>query len=216
MDFSDPISAVIPSVDGRVLAVLARSGLPLTGLQAANLAGASPERVRQVLLRLRDDGLVLANRAGASVLYEANRRHVLWPGVATLVTTADSALFLVKNRIRDTLLDMKITTADVTVAIFGSVARGQAHRSSDVDMFVVAPDETPSDDLEHLVATVADTVNDATGNECNVLIFTRSRFDSLIREEDSLIRSIAADADLVCGPDFRRRLTGGPWDEPAR
>lgn len=219
MDLSDPMRTIIPTVDGRVLQVLARSGLPLTGHQAAALAKASPERVRQILLRLRDDGLVRTHRAGSAVMYEANRKHVLWPGVSTLVHACDSAVFLLKHRIRealDDLDDLAEASSTMTIALFGSVARGEAGASSDVDVLLIVPDQTPPETAELVIATIIDTVDEATGNECNVLTLSRTRFDEMASAEDPLVRSLVDDADVFGGPDFRRRLRGAPWDEPVR
>lgn len=217
MHLGDPMTSVVPSVDGRVLQVLARSGLPLTGLQAAGLAKASPERVRQVLHRLRDHGLVTAERAGSAVLYEANRKHVLWPGISALVSACDGAIFRLKHQIVEVLveLDSSIPTTDgMTLALFGSVARGDAGSASDVDVLLITPDKTPGEHAERVMATIIETVGEATGNQCNVLAVSRHRFDEMVRAEDPLVRSFVEDAEVLRGPDFRRRLRGAPWDEP--
>ncbi|MCR6648714.1 MAG: hypothetical protein NVV70_11475 [Cellulomonas sp.] len=96
MDFGDPLAVVVPGVHGKVLAVLARSGLPLTGKRAAELADVSIERTRQVLHRLVDSGLIESQRAGQAVLFEINRAHLLWPAVQALVTAADQVVWAVE------------------------------------------------------------------------------------------------------------------------
>jgi len=214
VNLTDSLSAVIPSVDGRVLSVLARSGLPVTGLQAATLAGASPERVRQILRRLAGDGLVSTQRAGSAVLYKANRDHLLWPAIDRLVHDADQAIWMLKGRV-STAIDDALDPADaprVTAALFGSVARGDAGPSSDVDVLLITPDDVAGPDVEKVIEVVIDAVQKATGNECNVFAVTRSRLDELVASEDPMVPSWTADADVFHGPDFRHRLRGDPWD----
>ncbi len=200
-----------------MLAVLARSGLPLTGLQTARLADASPERVRQVLIRLREDGLVTARRAGSAVLHEANRDHLLWNAVARLVHDADQVVHSLKGRISVAIGDVLGNRAPhVTAALFGSVARGESRQDSDVDVLLITPDEIGESDVEALVERVIDTVQISTGNVCNVYAASRARFDELVATADPMIPSWVADATVFSGPDFRPRLGGAPWDEPRR
>ena len=52
MDYVHPVEAVIPGVQGRVLAVLARTETELTMRTVAELAGASANRATTVLNRL--------------------------------------------------------------------------------------------------------------------------------------------------------------------
>ncbi|GAA4623073.1 hypothetical protein GCM10023113_06600 [Cellulomonas oligotrophica] len=214
MDLSDPISAAIPSVDGQVLQVLARAGLPLTGLTVAQLAGASPEGARRVLRRLHRHGLVTSRPAGAAILYEANRQHLLWPGIERLVRDADQAVSSIKEQIRTVVDDVwgAHRGDQVTAALFGSVARGEAGPDSDVDVLLIVP-EGDDDAVETLVALVIDAVEAMTGNACHVYAATRPRFDELIRADDPMVGSWAADAQVFHGPDFRRRLRGATWDD---
>lgn len=214
MDLSDPISAVIPSIDGRVLLSLARSGLPMTGHQVARLAGVSPEGARKVLLRLRDHGLVTTMRAGSAVMYAANRRHLMWPGIQQLVSDADRAVGSVKAIIGGTIDEVigERGSSRVTAALYGSVARGESRADSDVDVLLVFPDEESAEVTDALVVAVIDTVQEATGNVCNVYAATRTEFDALVVRDDPMIASWAADAHVFRGPDFRRRLRGMPWD----
>lgn len=215
MDFSHPLSATVPGVQGRVLAVLARSGLPQTGKRIAEMAGTSVEQTRQVLLRLTGSGLVESRRAGQAVLYESNRQHVLWPAIERLVIDADQALWAVKRRIATTIEDVvpAVDSTRVTAAIFGSVARGDARPDSDIDVLVITPNELGEPTVEAIVVGVIRAVEAATGNDCNVYHVSRERFDELVRDRDPMVRSLAADADVFHGPHFRDRLTGAPWGE---
>jgi predicted nucleotidyltransferase len=215
MDLNDPISAVIPSIDGRVLQVLARAGLPMTGHGIADAAGASPEGARRVLMRLRENGLVTVRPAGSALLYQANRRHLLWPAVQRLMVEADQVVSAVKRRISG-VIDAEVgmpRSEHVTAALFGSVARGESRRESDIDVLLITPEGLELDAVTSLLDAVADDVQHATGNDCHVYSTDRARFDEMVASDDPMVASWAADAQVFHGPDFRRRLSGGPWDE---
>ncbi|WP_284294998.1 nucleotidyltransferase domain-containing protein [Luteimicrobium album] len=194
---------------------MARAGLPLTGLQVASLAGASPERTRQVLRRLTDDGLVVKREAGAAFVYSANADHILWPAVRTLVDTCDSTVLLLKQEaVRACGEHATSSTLDrLTLALFGSVARGTPRSDSDIDILLIVPDDISPELTETLVATLIETLGVASGNEANVLALTRARFDEMVRHHDPLVETLATDAQVFNGPDFRRRLTGASWDD---
>lgn len=215
MDFSDPISALLPGVSGRVLLVLARSGLPMTGLTIAQLADASPEGARKVLIRLKAHGIVTSSTAGASLLYEVNRRHLLWPAIRGLAGAADESVATIKHRI-SAVIEREVPERDVdrvTVAIFGSVARGEAGLDSDVDVLLIVPNQFDDDLIDDVEFHVIDDVTNSTGNACSVYAMRRSRFEHLVAGNDPMVASWDADAVVFHGPDFRRRLRGGPWDE---
>src|SRR5664280_900605 len=74
MDFGDPTRSVIPTLDGPVLAVLARSGRPLTvGEVAAQTPRGSEIGVRRCLGRLVDQGIVQAMEMGRNRVHQLNR-----------------------------------------------------------------------------------------------------------------------------------------------
>ncbi len=219
MDISEPITAAMPTVDGRVLQVLARTDLPLSGSRIASfIPGASREGVRLALHRLDDQGLLVSRSAPPAVLYTANRRHLLWPAIEILVFAADQTVLTLKGRIRDRVRNVlgPQETEHTAVALFGSVARGDSGPDSDVDVLLVVRDEVGAETLETLVTAVIDEVEAGTGNPCNVYAATRAGVDRLVARNDPMVASWSADAVSFNGPDIRRHLRGAPWDEPPR
>lgn len=215
MDLSDPIGDVIPTLEGRVLQVLARTDLPLSGSRvAAFIPSATREGVRLALNRLVRAGLVNSRPSPPAVVFSANRRHLLWPAVARLVSDTDQIVHLLKTRIVEmTARQLADASSCTAVALFGSVARGEARPDSDVDLLVVTPDEVGDDAGEALVAALIDEVQAATGNQCNVYAVRRRHFDDLIRTGDPMIASWDREALTVQGPDIRRRIRGATWDD---
>lgn len=218
MDLSNPISAVIPSLEGRVLQVLARTDLPLSGSRIASLIPtATREGVRRALHRLVDAGLVNAEFVPPAMLYVANGDHLLWPTIAELMSAADRVVHLLTQRtlaFTATLFPDSSDRERITLALFGSVARSESGPDSDIDVLLIAPDDIDPERIDGLVTTLVDGLGAATGNSANVYALTRSRFDELVTERDPLIPSWSADAVVFNGPDFRRRLRGASWDAP--
>jgi predicted nucleotidyltransferase len=159
---------------------------------------------------------VAKRAAGSAFVYSANPQHVLWPAVRTLVDTCDRAVFLIKQEAVRAIGDVIDPTvlARLTIALFGSVARGTPQPGSDIDILLILPDELSEEITEKLVATLIETVSAASGNEGNVLPLTRARFDEMVRDDDPLVTTLTQDASVFNGPDFHRRLGGASWDEP--
>src|SRR5579863_8059992 len=58
VDYTRPVEALIPGVQGRVLGVLARTTSELTMRSVADLAGVSPQQASVVIGRLLELGIV--------------------------------------------------------------------------------------------------------------------------------------------------------------
>lgn len=209
MDLSDPISVVIPSLEGQVLRVLAHTTTPLSGSRIAELVttGSNPG-IRTALSRLVRHGTVLARRSGPSILYTANRDHLTWPTIEHAVQAADTLLDTLQNRIADLAQAHlgQIDSEHTTLALFGSVARGASTLDSDIDIVAVFPDNIDAHTIEQFVDAVTAGVERWTGNSCNVYDVTSTRLAQLIAASDPMIESWTTDAQTFLGPDLRRRL----------
>ncbi|MBH0008091.1 nucleotidyltransferase domain-containing protein [Salinibacterium sp. SWN1162] len=209
MDLSNPIATVFPSLDGDVLTVLARTTRPLTGRQVAELAHrGSQSGVRLTLLRLEEQGLVLADSAGRSMLYRANRDHLLWAALEPLLHTAESAVPLLQERIVDvasSALGAQAASA-TTIALFGSVARGTGTPASDIDLVVVLPDFVTDESGQAAIEQISQAVLGWTGNDCNVFTAKRELLRNMVTSDDPMIESWRGDAVTFNGPELRELI----------
>ncbi|PJI93648.1 nucleotidyltransferase domain-containing protein [Luteimicrobium subarcticum] len=212
MDLTHPIATVIPSLDGRVLAVLSRTTRPMAGRQIARLLpDASLRGVQLALERLERQGLVLAEPFAHAVMFSANRRHLLWPAIERLVEAAASTPTQLRRLVQHTVQSFDPELAPrLSIALYGSAARQAATPDSDIDVLIVEP-APASARVDDLVAHLAEEVRLATGNDCNVYLTTRERLDEMVRERDPIIASWLEDAEMVTGPDVRPHLEGSPW-----
>lgn len=192
MDLSSPISSIIPSAYGPVLAALARAGVPLSGRQVAGLVEGqvSRSRVNSVLAELSTSGIVLREAHPPSVLYEFNREHVAAPFVEALADLRQ--LLLVRIRAEVESWDQPA----VAVWMFGSAARGDGSAESDIDILVVRPDSLDEDDQVWCsqLAQLADEVRAWSGNACEVLELSRAEVAESVRSGQSLATDLRRDA----------------------
>ena len=197
MDLSIPISSVIPSAHGPVLAALVRAGAPLSGRQVAALVGGrvSRSRVNAVLAELAASGLVLRRSHPPAVLYELNRQHVAADHVAGL---ADLRALLL-SRIRDELQTW-VLPADA-VWMFGSCARGEGSVDSDIDLLIIRPLSIDKDDgIWHSQLTrLAEDVQLWAGNACNILELSRSEMAEVVSTGQRLADELREDALPLAG-----------------
>ena len=88
----------------------------------------------------------------------------------------------------------KAVGSDVeSVIVFGSIARGQASRGSDIDLAVIANAGWDGrSDLE-------DAVRTSVGNGCDVLVFTADQFQQLARSGEPVVSDVLRDGVALIG-----------------
>jgi len=152
MDLGDPTKAIVPTLDGPVLAVLARTGRPLTaGEVAAQTRRGSEIGVRRVLARLVEQGVLRSHQMGRNRVHELNRDHIA-ADVAIALSGFRTELW---RRMRETLRQWD--PGPVYACVFGSAARGNGDATSDIDVLVVHPSfpDEPTPKAEKWAAAVA-------------------------------------------------------------
>lgn len=164
MDFRHPSRVTGPSLDGELLAVLANADSDFTGRELAQLVHRPSHRgVLLALGRLVEQGIVRQRKAGRAKLYTFNREHVAAPWIEGLAGLRQQLL----ERMREHIAQWHIPP--VVAALFGSVARGEAGPSSDLDIFLVRPVEADEDAWEEQVAALTAAATRWTGNDARVL-----------------------------------------------
>ena len=149
MDLSAPLASFMNGLDAVTLRVVARSGAELSGRQIARVAGTgTPANVRLSLLRLVDIGLVTMVPAPHATMYSANRSHILWPAVEIAMSARQEL-----NR-RIAAFAEAYAPDGVTVALYGSVARGDSNKKSDIDLLVIFPDAVTLDSRDVLARPI--------------------------------------------------------------
>ncbi|MEV6410185.1 nucleotidyltransferase domain-containing protein [Kribbella sp. NPDC051718] len=204
MQFSNPISAVAPGLHGRVLSVLARTEQPLTGRAVGGLLTppSSVSGVQRVLDELVRNGVVLAEPAGRAKLYTLNREHVAAPAIIELANLRDRFI----SRLQAEAQNWEVPAASVW--LFGSASRRQGGPDSDVDVLVVRPDDVSDSDPRWLaqLETLADLATRWSGNPCEIVEYSSTDLQRLIRRRERLVTELRRDAVPVAGSSPQQTL----------
>ena len=171
MNFGEPFGGLMPGARGAVLAVLLRTGAPLTGRRIHSLIeGHSLGAVQQALRDLERIGVITTETIGRAGVHRINQDH---EAVAPLRSLA---------------------SPDVeAVIVFGSVARGEAHADSDIDLVVIAPDAWDGR------ADLQQQVHERLGNDCDVLQLTREDFARPPEDREPIVAEILRDGLALVG-----------------
>ena len=130
--------------------------------------------------------------------YVINREHLAYRSVDVLLESSSEF----RRRIDTALAAWR--NEPVAVVLFGSMARGEAGPSSDVDVLVVRPLDVAVDDPQWAedVAARAEQIPRWTGAACNVLEYDASELGHLAREGDPLVDALQRDGVTLAGADL--------------
>ena len=195
MDFRDPVEAVIPGAQGRVLTVLARTEAELTMRAVAELAGVSANQTTVVLNRLVRLGLVERRDVGSAGLVRLIRDNEAARAVLALADLQRGVLARLAGEAR------KIRPAPACLVVFGSFARGDANENSDIDVLAVPPPEAQVDDGRWTAALGqwTDRASRIAGNPVNLLEATMDELPKLVRREREPWRTIVDEGVVLIG-----------------
>lgn len=203
MDLTSPITTVIPSVQGEVLAVLARASTAMSGRRTAELTGgrASRRQVDAVLRRLSEGGVVLRERHPPANLYRLNRDHLAAASVVALADLRDQLIARMRAAVETW------EHAPAAVWLFGSAARGDGTAASDIDVLILRPDRIEADEPSWLrdLDDLSSSITTWTGNHSDVLEYSESDFAALVAANDALVRELRVDALRIAGGSVEDR-----------
>jgi hypothetical protein len=166
MDFGRPLLVLTPTLDGDVLAALARADDEFSGRELARRVGhGSAEGIRRAADRLTAQGVLSRRTAGTAHLYRLNRDHLAALWIEGLASLREQLI----ARMRETFEGWEISPR--VVLLFGSVARAGATTESDLDVLVVrSRDCDPDSDLwRDQLRDLQRSATAWTGNDTRVL-----------------------------------------------
>lgn len=201
MNVGFPLGDAIPGAHGRLLATLAQLEKPVSVRALARYSGTSPQTALSIVNDLSDTGLVAAERIGTALTVALNRDHIL----------ADPVIMIAMSRAR---LIEKLTRELAgwsTLAgawLFGSAARGDGDRHSDIDLLLVAGTSITTALWAQHLARLVGQVHAWTGNEAQLVEHTTRSFAQLVRSDNSLIANLRLEG-IALRPRSRDLLRRG-------
>lgn len=207
LDLSRPLSVVTPTLDGDILAVLAGAEQAFSAAQVHRLAGRATEQgVRKALARLERQGIVIAEPAGASRLYRLNRAHLAAPHIQALAGLRESLVAGLRTLVGGWIV------APAYAALFGSFARREAGPQSDLDLFVVRPQEIDEDDprWRRQIDALTAAATAWTGNDARVLEYSAGEVRARVSLGDEVLDAVRREGIELAGVGtlIRRRRQG--------
>ena len=191
MDLGSPVLDIAPAVRGALLQALARLEQPITRRQLAAAAGVAPGNASAVIEELIQSGLVSETVAGRSSMVVLNRSHLAAGPVLALAGLRGELI----RRLRERLCAWPDLHGGW---LFGSVARGDADRDSDVDLLIVV-DDLQSPDLHERLSRLQADVRSWTGNDLQLVEHSPSSWRKLVRAKNPLVEQIRLDGIALAG-----------------
>jgi hypothetical protein len=139
VDFAAPVQALIPGTQGRILAVLAQTSAELNLRTLSRLSGVSFAQASRVMPHLVEQGIVNRRDVPPSALFRLEEQHVAARPVLALAQVRTAVLDELGRAAAD------ISPTPLSVIVFGSLGRGDAHTGSDIDILVVRPSGVDDD-----------------------------------------------------------------------
>lgn len=146
--------------------------------ELARLTGTTAGTLHKELARLADTGLLLREKQGNQVRYQANRQYPVYNELASL--------FRKTTGLADVVLEALQPLADnIELAlIFGSVARGEETAGSDIDLLIVGKIGF-ADAVKALHPT-----QQILSREINPVVLTTAEYKKRIKANDSFLQQI--------------------------
>ncbi len=186
MFFGEPFGGLLPGARGAVLSVLLRTGAPMTGRQVHGLMSDSHSLspVQEALKVLTQLGIVRTETVGRAGVHTINEDHYAVPPLRALADPITALRSVIEGAVNSEV---------ECVMVFGSIARGEANTSSDIDLAVIAAAGWDGR------VELEDAVGTGLGNHCDVLVFTRTELAKLARAGEPIVHDVLRDGIALVG-----------------
>lgn len=152
--------------------------------ELARLTGTTPGTLHKELARLAEVGLLLREKLGNQVRYQANRECPVFAELAGLFRKTSGLVGVLAEALRS------LHSAPELALVFGSLARGDENPRSDVDLLLIA-DFSFGDAIKALHPTQA-----ILQREINPVLYTAAEFSRRIAAKDGFVLNILANPKL--------------------
>lgn len=136
------------------------------------------------LSRLASAGLITRSVAGNQVRYQANKQSPIFNELASIFRKTRGLTSVIRDAIEPLRQNIEVAF------IYGSMAKGNAHERSDIDLFVIG-----GVDFSALVIALH-PYQEELGREINLGLYSRADYRRKLSERDAFIRDVIAQPKL--------------------
>jgi predicted nucleotidyltransferase len=199
MDFAQPVQAVIPGAQGRILAVLTGTSAELSLRTIARLAGVSIAQASRVMPKLVEQGMVERREVPPSALFRLVEDHMASRAVLALAGARRTVLEELGQAAG------ALAPLPLSVIVFGSFARGEARADSDIDVVVVRPAEVAEEDLAwgSGLERWRRQARRITGNRAEIVEVDEREIARLLTSRKPLWVDVVRDGSVIFGRPLR-------------
>src|SRR5712671_3736166 len=200
-----PLNAVLGAPSHiAVLRSLHTMGAGLTGRAIARSAGVAVQAAHDALARLAAANLVRWTQAGRAHVYEINRDHFLFKNGILPLLEAESAF---RSQIR-AILKRALSGHVLSAAIFGSVARGEDHPESDLDLIMIVERAEDREKAHDRTNAASEKLRKEFGVRLSSMAFGRSEFRQNYRKGKSFFQTVVKEGETLVGLDLAEVVRG--------
>ena len=192
MNFEHPLLDFAGGVRGKVLEQLLELDESVSRRELAAMLGIASGNASAVIQELIDSGLVIENRQGRSSMVKINRLLLSIEFLVQIQRTKEVLIQRLKTRF------LKIESIS-HAWLFGSVARGNSHGKSDIDLLIISKNLDDPALHQKLSALDAD-VRNWTGNEIQFVEHTPDTWKQVASSQNRLVQQIQKDGVCLKGP----------------
>ncbi len=203
MDYLRAVEAMIPGARGQVLGALTRDTSPQTIRQVSLSAGVSWSQTAQVIEDLAALGIVERRPTPGAILVRLAPGNVAAGAIQAITDLRTPAIDALRREAGS------VTPAPLSLTVFGSFARGEARRDSDVDVVAVRdPAAVPGGvEEDHLwlesIGRWVGTARSVTGNAIHLIDLELSELRPAPRKAPAWLQDASKDGIVIAGRPLR-------------
>lgn len=168
----------------------------LSGREVARRAGLSPRAASLALTQLVKTGVLRRRAVGSTHLFSIDRRrHIVSSALAGLFGEEETLVDTMGHRIAEAVGRDRC----VTVAVFGSFARGEAAPGSDFDVLVLLNDPNRVPKVKKALQEKAGGFHDSFGVSLAPYVVGAAEFADRLKAGDKLIKAMVREARVIAG-----------------
>lgn len=174
-----------------------------SGSDVAKLIGLTPPAVHASLKELYDNDILHRDIVGKQHIYRLNTPSRI---VNEILKPAFQKEYSIKEDIRDFLVkkikDYKVSTAIKSLILYGSIARGETHHSSDCDIAIVVKNIRAKKKIEDLfIEKISSEFSRYFGMSLDAYIKTSDEFLIRLKKRLSPVNSLMKSYMVIYGRD---------------